>query len=75
MLPELVREPCSLPSWNSRRQQPLTVDSQHPPPPLPSQDVEMADAFFAGHMAPAFSAFPYPRDLFLKFIAENDGGC
>lgn len=37
------------------------------------QDVELADAFFAGHRAPDFSAFPYPRDLFLKFIAENDG--
>ncbi|KAI7836200.1 hypothetical protein COHA_009926 [Chlorella ohadii] len=37
------------------------------------QDVEQADAFFAGHRAPDFSAFPYPRDLFLKFIAENDG--
>lgn len=41
------------------------------------QDVELADAFFAGHRAPDFSAFPYPRELFLKFIAENDGarGC
>jgi hypothetical protein len=37
------------------------------------QDVELADRFFAGHMAPAHTAFPYPRDLFLKFIAENDG--
>lgn len=37
------------------------------------QDVELADAFFAGHRAPDFSAFPYPRELFLKFIAENDG--
>lgn len=37
------------------------------------QDVEMADLFFAGHMAPAYSAFPYPRDLFLKFITENAG--
>lgn len=37
------------------------------------QDVELADRFFAGHMAPGYTPFPYPRDLFLKFIAENDG--
>ena len=52
-------------------------------PPLPFstpagpcllQDVEMADRFFAGHMAPGNTPFPYPRDLFLRFIADNDGG-
>jgi hypothetical protein len=36
-------------------------------------DVERADAFYATHMAPGHSPFPYPRDLFLKFIAENGG--
>lgn len=35
----------------------------------------MADCFFATHMAPGYTAFPYPRDIFLKFIAENDGQC
>ena len=24
-------------------------------------------------MAPMHTAFPYPRDLFLKFIRENNG--
>ncbi|KAI3429358.1 hypothetical protein D9Q98_005453 [Chlorella vulgaris] len=38
-----------------------------------AKDVEMADCFFATHMAPGYTAFPYPRDIFLKFIAENDG--
>ncbi|EFN59608.1 hypothetical protein CHLNCDRAFT_133026 [Chlorella variabilis] len=37
------------------------------------QDVELADRFFGSHMAPGYTAFPYPKDLFLKFIAENDG--
>eukprot|EP00887_Chlorella_sp_A99_P003184 scaffold9.g3184.t1 len=37
------------------------------------QEVEAADAFYAGHRAPAYSAFPYPKHLFLKFIEENDG--
>lgn len=25
------------------------------------------------HMAPGYTEFPYPKELFLKFIAENDG--
>jgi hypothetical protein len=37
------------------------------------QDVDRADALYAGHLAPAHAAFPYPRDLFLRFIEENDG--
>ena len=37
------------------------------------EDVERADAFYAHHMAPAYTAFPYPRDLFIKFIKENNG--
>lgn len=36
-------------------------------------DVERADAFFATHMAPGYTEFPYPRDIFIKFIEENDG--
>ena len=38
------------------------------------QEVELADRFYAGHRAPSAAPFPYPRDLFLKFIEENDGG-
>lgn len=41
---------------------------------LVPQDVELADRFFAGHRAPGKTPFPYPRDLFLRFIQENDGG-
>ncbi len=35
-------------------------------------EVEKADKFFATHNA-GFTPYPYPKDLFLKFIAENDG--
>jgi nicotinamide phosphoribosyltransferase len=37
------------------------------------EDVARADAFFGGHLAPAHGPFPYPRDLFLRFIEENGG--
>ena len=37
------------------------------------QDIEHADLFYSTHMAPNFTSFPYPRELFLKFIRENDG--
>jgi len=37
------------------------------------EDVDKADVFYSGHMAPMHSSYPYPRDLFLKFIEENDG--
>lgn len=36
-------------------------------------DVDKCDAFFSTHLAPTFSSFPYPKDLFIKFIKENDG--
>ncbi|KAH6569948.1 hypothetical protein BASA62_004544 [Batrachochytrium salamandrivorans] len=36
------------------------------------QDVEQAEAFFSTHNAGA-TPFPFPKELFLKFIAENDG--
>ncbi|RUP47021.1 nicotinate phosphoribosyltransferase family-domain-containing protein [Jimgerdemannia flammicorona] len=36
------------------------------------EDVELADQFFATHNA-GFEPFPYPKDLFLKFIEENNG--
>jgi nicotinic acid phosphoribosyltransferase len=35
-------------------------------------DVEMADKFFKTHNA-RNTPFPFPKDLFLKFIAENEG--
>ncbi len=28
--------------------------------------VHQTEAFFATHMAPAYTSFPFPRDLFLK---------
>ena len=37
------------------------------------EDVELADKFYGTHQAPMNSPYPYPRHLFLKFIAENDG--
>ncbi|KAJ2005047.1 hypothetical protein GGI04_000837 [Coemansia thaxteri] len=36
------------------------------------QDVDMAEAFFSTHNA-GFKTFPFPKHLFLKFIAENNG--
>jgi nicotinamide phosphoribosyltransferase len=35
-------------------------------------DVERADDFYKTHNA-GFSAYPFPKDLFLKFVKENDG--
>lgn len=37
------------------------------------KDVEDADAFYATHQAPMYTAYPYPRELFEKFIMENNG--
>ncbi|CAG9465634.1 unnamed protein product [Pedinophyceae sp. YPF-701] len=37
------------------------------------QDVEMADAFYKSHLAPGNTAFPWPRDLFERFVRENNG--
>ncbi|CAG8618994.1 13572_t:CDS:10 [Racocetra fulgida] len=36
------------------------------------QDVELAGKFYATHNV-GYSSFPFPKDLFLKFIKENDG--
>jgi len=36
------------------------------------KDVELSEKFFATHNA-GFTPFPFPKDLFLKFIEENDG--
>lgn len=35
-------------------------------------DVDAAEAFFKTHNA-GFTSYPFPKDLFNKFIAENDG--
>lgn len=32
----------------------------------------MADRFYATHNA-GFTPYPYPKDLFLKFVKENNG--
>lgn len=37
------------------------------------EDVERADVFYRTHMAPTYSAFPFPKALFEKFVRENDG--
>ncbi|CAG8567172.1 4783_t:CDS:10 [Ambispora leptoticha] len=36
------------------------------------KDVELAEKFFATHNA-GYTNFPFPKDLILKFIEENDG--
>jgi len=36
------------------------------------EDVEKADIFYKTHNVP-FSQYPFPKDLFLKFIRENNG--
>ncbi|CAB5192614.1 unnamed protein product [Rhizophagus irregularis] len=36
------------------------------------KDVDLAEKFFSTHNA-GFTPFPFPKDLFLKFIKENDG--
>ena len=37
------------------------------------EDVERADAFFSQHAAPANGPYPFPKDLFLRFVQENEG--
>lgn len=37
------------------------------------EDVQRGDAFYSRFLAPNHGEHPYPRDLFLKFIRENDG--
>lgn len=36
------------------------------------EDVEKADKFYSTHNV-GFSEYPFPKDLFLKFVKENDG--
>lgn len=36
------------------------------------KDVEQAELFYKTHNA-GFTSFPFPKDLFLKFIKENNG--
>ncbi|KAJ3024357.1 hypothetical protein HKX48_000033 [Thoreauomyces humboldtii] len=40
--------------------------------PWTEQDVHEAELFFSTHNA-GFANFPFPKDLFLKFIRENNG--
>ncbi|KAF6252467.1 Quinolinate phosphoribosyl transferase [Scenedesmus sp. NREL 46B-D3] len=56
--------------------------------PWTADDVEKADVFFnsssgsvvagntaaaADHLAPSHAAFPFPKDLYMKFVVENNG--
>ncbi|GIL51514.1 hypothetical protein Vafri_7487 [Volvox africanus] len=41
--------------------------------PWTMEDVEMAEAFYRTHMSPGYTPFPFPRQLFEKFIRENNG--
>lgn len=36
------------------------------------EDVELADKFYSTHNA-GFQPYPFPKDLFLKFVRENNG--
>jgi nicotinic acid phosphoribosyltransferase len=40
--------------------------------PWTVEDVEMADKFYMHHNA-GFTPYPFPKDLFLKFVNENNG--
>lgn len=37
------------------------------------EDVDRACIFFKSHMAPMYTEFPFPRELFEKFVKENNG--
>lgn len=37
------------------------------------QDVQQAALFFKSHLAPDHSDFPFPKEIFEKFVNENDG--
>lgn len=37
-----------------------------------ARDVEMAEAFYSSHNA-GNSSYPFPKDLFMKFVNENNG--
>ncbi|KAK9909867.1 hypothetical protein WJX75_008746 [Coccomyxa subellipsoidea] len=37
------------------------------------EDVEKSEKFYRTHMAPAMTSFPFPKDLFLRFIEKHDG--
>ena len=37
------------------------------------EDVERADAFFSQHAAPTNGPYPFPKELFLRFVEENGG--
>jgi len=37
------------------------------------QEVDNADKFYSTHMAPFYTEYPFPKELFTKFITENEG--
>ncbi|CAL8467658.1 g7196 [Coccomyxa elongata] len=37
------------------------------------EDVEKSEKFYRTHMAPGRTAFPFPKDLFVRFIEKHDG--
>eukprot|EP00195_Chlamydomonas_chlamydogama_P007155 CAMPEP_0202896810 /NCGR_PEP_ID=MMETSP1392-20130828/5728_1 /ASSEMBLY_ACC=CAM_ASM_000868 /TAXON_ID=225041 /ORGANISM="Chlamydomonas chlamydogama, Strain SAG 11-48b" /LENGTH=503 /DNA_ID=CAMNT_0049582287 /DNA_START=382 /DNA_END=1893 /DNA_ORIENTATION=+ len=37
------------------------------------EDVERASLFYQTHMAPDYTPFPFPKELFQKFVKENNG--
>eukprot|EP00854_Cymbomonas_tetramitiformis_P005473 gene5473-6634_t len=37
------------------------------------EDIETASLFFSTHNAPMFTEYPFPKELFEKFVRENDG--
>ncbi|KAF5831924.1 nicotinamide phosphoribosyltransferase [Dunaliella salina] len=49
---------------------PESVQFEHA---LDAGECEARCAFYRTHMAPAYSAFPFPKALFEKFVRENDG--
>eukprot|EP00798_Chlamydomonas_sp_ICE-L_P002407 gene2407-8718_t len=36
------------------------------------EDVERASLFFSTHMAPMYTEFPFPKEMFAKFVNENN---
>ena len=41
--------------------------------PWTMSDVEQMALFYKQHMAPQFTQYPWPRDLFEKFVKEHNG--
>eukprot|EP00775_Hariotina_reticulata_P005943 gene5943-6182_t len=41
--------------------------------PWTADDVNRAAAFYSTHLAPSYGPFPFPKELFMKFVQENNG--